>query len=85
MIVKSQRNVFSDCNGYIYTIYSMKRNTIDIKSNLAMSNSNDPNISLRVYKVFLYSELPYKYLIPATFGSLSAIDVSMETTYLCSR
>ena len=53
MIVKSQRNVFSDCNGYIYTIYSMKRNTIDIKSNLAMSNSNDPNISLRVYKVFL--------------------------------
>jgi len=36
MIVKSQRNVLSDCNGHknIYTLY---RNINDIKSNLAMS------------------------------------------------
>jgi hypothetical protein len=45
MIVKSQINVFRCCSGHKYQQYSVKNIT---KSNLAVSNSKEPHISLRV-------------------------------------
>jgi hypothetical protein len=44
MIVKSQINVFRGCNGHKYHLYSKYY----IKSSLAMSNSKEPYISLRI-------------------------------------
>ena len=44
MIVKSQINLFRGCNGHKYHLYSKYY----IKSSLAMSNSKEPYISLRI-------------------------------------
>ena len=45
MIVKSQISVLRGCNGHKYHLYSEK---YYIKSSLAMSNSKEPYISLRI-------------------------------------
>jgi hypothetical protein len=45
MIVKSQINVFRGCSGHKYQLYSAQYH---IKSSLAVSNSKEPHISLRV-------------------------------------
>jgi hypothetical protein len=68
MIVKSQIKVFRGCSGHKYHLYSEKYYK---KSNLAMSNSKEPHISLRVKKYssnqsyllhFLYLLHLYLYL-----------------------
>ena len=73
MIVKSQINVFRGCNGQKCQLYSVKK--YYMKSNLAMSNSKEPHISLRVKE---YSS-NQSYLI--NFLYLLHLDIYLKSMY----